>query len=110
MGFLLLILFLGFFVIPLFRVFVTVRRARNSYRDFFNAAAGMGGASGRGDRRQRQPQPEPRRKIYSKDEGEYVDFQEIECSATTDQSAGESRRTETVVEQQVTDVEWEELP
>lgn len=75
--------------------------------------------------RDRKSQRAPRRKIFSADEGEYIEFQEItvETSTTEYDSAdtqGSTSRTTTYTsyssktytprEPRISDAEWEELP
>lgn len=61
------------------------------------------------DSRRRSPRyPGQREKIFSRDEGEYVEFEEIEVSAEY-RSAPASDPSYTPREPQVSDAEWEEI-
>lgn len=53
----------------------------------------------------------PRRKIFSRDEGEYVEFEEIHIQAdyTSTADHGTSRTHYTPKEPQISDAEWEEI-
>ena len=52
-----------------------------------------------------RPQPQRKKKIFSKNEGEYVDFEEITVS-TRDTSSGNVHYE---TEEQVSDAEWTEI-
>lgn len=73
-------------------------RPRYSYTD-------TGGNPYRRQGRDSAPQPAPKKKIFNKNEGEYVDFEEITVTASG--SATEQIHYET--EEQVSDAEWTEI-
>lgn len=50
-----------------------------------------------------------RRKVYSETDGEYVDFEEVDDGQRKTVTAQQQER-ETVVEEQVSDAEYEEIP
>lgn len=50
-----------------------------------------------------------RRKVYSETDGEYVDFEEVD-DGRRDTVAAQQQARETVVEEQVSDAEYEEIP
>lgn len=104
----LLFLFIFFIVIPLFRVGRTVRNVRRQYREAFDSA--------RNDsRREAERHPggwsAPRRrkaKVVARDEGEYVEWEEV-TSRTSDASASSASDTTVRVEERITDAEWEDI-
>ncbi|MCM1517551.1 MAG: DUF4834 family protein [Pseudoflavonifractor sp.] len=105
MSFILIILIvLGFIFWPLIRTIWTINRAtRQARRMFTGGSTGSGGSP-----RQRQYTRPVRKKIFSRDDGEYVDYEEIAVTSdTTVTDNGRSVRYET--EQQIVDVEWEEI-
>lgn len=124
------ILFLIFFVLrPLLRVVIAVNRRRKAFRDFFNQATGQAQHKKRGNftnpfgfSKSSANEASPRagrRKIFSPDEGEYVDFEEIDIEASstvdpdgnvhTSYSHTETRYTGPA-EPRIVDAEWEDLP
>lgn len=109
--FLLLAFLIVFIVIPVIRLIVAISRAKAQARSMFENM--FGGAentsSGAGKGRRDNPATAPRRKKIDPEVGEYVEYEEIACNVTTTDSDGSVKR-ETVVEQQIVDVEWEDLP
>ncbi|MCH5345585.1 MAG: DUF4834 family protein [Muribaculaceae bacterium] len=106
--FLLVLLFI-FVVRPIWRVYSAVRRQQRQTRDFFRSM-GIDPDDARNQRRQQQQQPPkpPRKKKIDSTVGEYIDYEEITVSSTqTQTSTGETVSYE--VQQQITDVEWEEV-
>ena len=63
--------------------------------------------------RQRQEPPRgPRRKIFSRDEGEYIDFEEVTVRTgdpASSQASATDKRAYTPREPQISDAEWEEV-
>lgn len=49
------------------------------------------------------------RKKYTSDEGEYADFEEVSGGTVTEETASKEGDTRTVIEEQVTDAEFEEI-
>ena len=49
------------------------------------------------------------RKKYTSDEGEYADFEEVSGGAFTEETTSTEGDTRTVIEEQVTDAEFEEI-
>ena len=49
------------------------------------------------------------RKKYTSDEGEYADFEEVLGGTVTEETASTEGDTRTVIEEQVTDAEFEEI-
>ena len=95
------------------------RKLQQKVNDMFRQA--MGGAPGPGSdpfgahRRAPKQQPEKpaKRKIFSRDEGEYIEFEEVqihvEYTETTTTATTDSRAY-TPREPQVSDAVWEEIP
>jgi hypothetical protein len=48
------------------------------------------------------------RKIYTSDEGEYADFEEV--SGTIIEETASTSETRTIIEEQITEAEYEEIP
>lgn len=101
---LLLFLVLWYVIWPLLRGWLFLRDVRQRVNDTF----------GNGQRRQRtHPDDEQEytetgeRKIFTSSEGEYADFEEV--SGTTIEETVTSGETRTVIEEQVTDAEYEEI-
>ncbi len=111
MGTILLFLFIFFVVIPLFKVFSAVYKAKKQMRNAFRQAQG-------GQRRQERKagwskNTEEKEKIFDRRVGEYVDFEEIEHS---EQPGGETAGNKQdncrqcgKVERQIVDAEWEDI-
>ncbi len=63
--------------------------------------------------RQRQEPPRgPRRKIFSRDEGEYIEFEEVTVRTgdpASSQASATDKRAYTPREPQISDAEWEEV-
>ena len=110
---LLLFLFVYFIVIPMGRLYMRIRRGRRQFNDMFSAFGGnpSARASAQSGSRPGGWNTAPgRKKKFSREEGEYVDFEEVEtASCSYNPGTGQSEIHYTV-EQQITDVEWEDLP
>lgn len=82
--------------------------------DAFGAGA-YGSQQGAYGQREQEPRAsrERKRKIFSRDEGEYIEFEEIHVTADytsqQDTSAPRNKRAYTPREPQVSDAEWEEI-
>lgn len=103
----LLIILLFILLRPLFRGFMIYRKYHKAMREAYaraQSAQGRGTYAGR--RSYSEPAPQRKKKIITKDMGEYVAYEEISCTITQDTS---SRQTQTVTEEQVTDIEWEDI-
>lgn len=123
-GLLFLFIILWFLIIPLVKLLWRANKQARAWRDFYRQATGTGsGASSRsrspfGSARKQQQHRQQRAKVFTKDVGEYVDFEEItdtETTTTTGRgSTTERTRTHTryqgPAEPQVTDAEWEDIP
>ncbi len=118
---LLFLIFLGWIVYNVARIYLRVRAIRRQGQDIFNQfMGGFGGAnpagSNPGGGQSPQPEPEPKRpaKKIDPDVGEYVRFEEItvttEESSTLHADGTQTDTTRVTVEDQVVDVEWEDLP
>ncbi len=117
MGTFLLILFILFVVVPLVRGAWTIYKLRRQARSAFEAMHRENVSERRRREAENRPagwqQAEGRRKIISKNEGEYVEWEEVEVtSEKTTASSGPAqsqRSTRTVREQRIVDVEWEDI-
>lgn len=85
-------------------------------RSFARRVSNMFGAQGfpgqQSDYTRQRPQQAPRqrkRKIFRRDEGEYVEFEEVRVEATSSTPPPFSSASHTPREPQVSDAEWEEL-
>lgn len=111
----LLLLLIIFVVWPIARIAWAAFKLKRQYNNFVNqarkAAQEAQAANHRGDR------GEPGRaksKVVSPDEGEYVDWEELEVNEQTQVTEAEagSRRQSKVssyVSERITDVEWEDI-
>lgn len=124
--FLLIIIFVVFILpglLPRIGAWLLQRQMRKMYNSAFGRAqrerqSGSGPrrqSSARGEDRSQQPKP---KKVFTQDMGEYVAFEEITVSETTTSASytsgassqgGEAAAGSTVVEQQISDVEWTEI-
>lgn len=93
------------------------KQQRTLWEQFYRQATGQQPPhSSQNHRRHKEQQSHPRhrRKIFSKDDGEYVEFEDIEVSetktSTTTTSTDGKKRTTTVTESQIIDAEWEDIP
>lgn len=106
---LLIILFITGVIIvyPLLKVVLGIHRQYRAINRMMNNAATNGG---NGRRRQpEQPKPAVKKKKIDRSVGEYVEFEEIRVKAST-QTDGDTTTVNYKVEQQITDVEFEDLP
>lgn len=107
----LFLLILFFILWPVIKAVYTVNKARNQARDFFDQA--RSGYNQGYDPRNERPggwsrnAATVRPKIFTRDIGEYVDFEEIEGSTST----GETSYTRTTYSSEsfITDAEWEDI-
>lgn len=102
-----------FILVGVVRALLYANRLRRAVRDMFTGGAGNPADDERGNsyrrsRRREQAKSVPTKKI-GRDVGEYIEFEEVAVKQTV-ADAATGRRSERVrVEQQVTDVEWEDL-
>ncbi len=87
---------------PIFKIWLQIRRVRNAYRDM---------ARQQQDAYERTPRSRKgKSKIFSPNEGEYVEFTEIEVSETTESAdAFTNPASPACDEEQISDAEWEEI-
>lgn len=104
MSFLLIVLIvLAFIFWPVIRTIWAINRATRQARQAFSGASRSGN-----DTRGHQSSRPVRKKVFSRDDGEYVDYEEITVtSGTTITDDGSTVHYET--EQQIVDAEWEEI-
>lgn len=95
----------------IFRGYRLYRQSRNMFNQFFGAQESD---PDKGKRKKEPSEPQQPPKKIDASVGEYVHFEEIEITTeqthTVDSDGIERTTTKTVVEEQVVDVEWEELP
>ncbi|WP_303274207.1 DUF4834 family protein, partial [uncultured Duncaniella sp.] len=60
-------------------------------------------------RRESRNYPRRKKKIFSRDEGEYVEFEEIEVTADHHRAPSNQDSAYTPCEPQVSDADWEEI-
>lgn len=96
------------------------RKYQEKVNDMFNQAFGGGRSASSSygpfsspsndapPRREARNYPRRKKKIFSRDEGEYVEFEEIEVTADH-RAASSSDSTYTPREPQVSDADWEEI-
>lgn len=116
MGTFLLLLFIIFIVVPAVRILYTVYKVRSGYRKAFRSAQEQ--ARQAHQRREAENRPSgwsrPRsrkRKVVDKNEGEYVEWEEIaetEVSASSE-SGRRSTRVSSYVSERISDAEWEDM-
>lgn len=105
---LLLIILLFFLLRPVFKMFMIYRKYRRAMRDAYSRAqSAQGRPYGRGSQSRGAQNPAPKKKVFTKDMGEYVAYEEISCTIKQENDSQQSSRT--VTEEQVTDIEWEDI-
>ena len=119
MGTFLLLLFIFFIVIPLGRVIWTVSSMRRKARKAMEQMAERQQREARRREAERRPagwsSARSTEKIFSKADGEYVDYEEVTVSVETEQTASyeptnRRMRRGATMEQRIIDVEWEDIP
>lgn len=111
MGTFLLLVFIFFIVIPGLRIAFTLYKMRRKVRDAMEQMYGaQQQASGHGAQQKRKAgwsaPGKPRKKI-GKDVGEYVRFEELPATTSSDATGTEHPYTGT--EPQITDADWEDI-
>lgn len=113
LGYLLLIILAVWLVPKLIRGYLFVHRikkqARTMYEQMYNNNPGTQQQQRRSSRRPGWSAPTQRRKKIDPEVGEYVKFQEITVTETTQQPTGDTPHTSYPIEQQITDAEWEDI-
>ncbi len=112
-GYILLIILAVWLVPKLVRGYMFIHRikkqTRTMYEQMYNNDPRARQQQQRSSRRPGWSAPTQRRKKIDPNVGEYVKFQEITVTETTQQSADDTSRTTYTVEQQITDAEWEDI-
>lgn len=88
------------------------KHARNTFEQFTGAKTGsQTDDAHRTDRRKSGWQHAHPSKKIGRDEGEYVEWEEITISTETNASdnAGNATRSSTVIDRQIVDAEWEDI-
>lgn len=119
MGTFLLLLFIFFIVIPLVRVMWTVSSMRRKARKAMEQMADRQKREARRRESERRPggwsSARPTEKIFSKSDGEYVEFEEVSVTVDSERAAADvpphrRMRKGASMEQRIIDVEWEDIP
>lgn len=102
-----------FIVWPIVRVFYYLYNARKfarqqqeAFRKAYSRATEGSGSNYEPDSRQNQSR---KKKVFSKTDGEYVDFEEISCETTTIGTETSATSDTYIREDQVSDAEWTEI-
>lgn len=90
------------------------QKVNDMFRQAMGGAAGgapFGAYGGNGATKQPQPEKPAKRKIFSKDEGEYIEFEEVQIHVEyTETTVSDSQSPAyTPREPQVSDADWEEI-
>lgn len=94
---------------PLLKIIINVHRQYRRINDIMNGRQpGERGRSSRTGKKNTPPPPVKKKKI-DRSVGEYVEFEEISVEAS-ERTEGDTTTIKYKVEQQITDVEFEELP
>lgn len=104
LAFILFLLFLAVFIVPM-ALYAKARRWMNGVRQQYYDT--RQGSAGHQLNNQHNPQQHRRKKkIFSRNEGEYVEFEEIQVTRSTSTSSEEVHYER---EEQVSDAEWTEI-
>lgn len=85
---------------PLFKGFLLFRRYKKAVNDAYGQA--------RAQQKRQQPAEPAHKKVFTKDMGEYVAYEEINIDSTTEIHTDEGD-VKITTEEQIVDVEWEEI-
>lgn len=112
--FILLILFLLFIILrPFWKGYMMFRRYKQTVRSAFGEDPFANARQNRQGQRQHAPQRHHQRKVFTKDMGEYVSYEEmtdVSPSAKASASTQSEKSYHASEEQQITDAEWEDIP
>ncbi|MCM1449266.1 MAG: DUF4834 family protein [Clostridiales bacterium] len=108
--FLLIILFFWFLprILRWLMIYMVKKKTASMYEQMFGQAYNSQQQQQQRRRRGGWSAPEKKRKKIDSNVGEYVQFQEVKVTETTNSSTEENTQGYTV-EQQVSDAEWEEI-
>ncbi len=102
-----IIAFVGWIVVKLFRMFFsTYSFIRNARKQAYEAFGFSSDGNQQGSRSRRGQSRRASRKRIDPNVGEYVEYEDLPPVSSDDPEAGEVNY---VVEEQITDVEWEEI-
>lgn len=99
----LLILFLIIILRPILRVILMVRRYKKAVNNAYSEAYRQYSRKGE------EPQQPAHKKVFTKDMGEYVAFEEITVESTTEVHSNTDGDVSYTTEEQITDAEWVEI-
>lgn len=110
---LILCILLGFVLWWIIRIATGIQRARNQFRQFFNQTTGSFSTREQtnAERKGGWSAPRLRKKKIDPTVGEYIRFTETDVKITsTEANDHASASHKSTVEEQITDVDWEEIP
>lgn len=81
------------------------RQASESGNPFFGSFSGFYGFGSDGSHPGSRTSASPRRKVFTRDMGEYVEFEELEGTFVSERNESDCHATES----QISDAEWEEI-
>lgn len=96
-----------FLIWPLIQLVFVLWRNGRAWRRFMQNGTSGSSYRTRNSYKRQEPKPERPKKKFGADVGEYVAFTEVETNSTTTKS--DDTQTATVVEEQITDIKWEDL-
>lgn len=103
---LLFLIFLGFCLWPLIKVALFYRRVK---KQFNNAKKSFNEQYRQSRERSAEEQQNKSKKIFDKDVGEYVTFEEITYTSSQYSETVSDNGSTSTFESQTTDVEWEDI-
>lgn len=101
LAFILFLLFLAVFIIPMALYAKARRWMKGVQQQYYDTRQGTTEQQRAGGR---NPQPRRKKKIFSRNEGEYVEFEEIQVTRTST-----SEEVHYEKEEQVSDAEWTDI-
>lgn len=100
----LLIFFIVFIVWPIVKFFWAIRKAHKQARRAFEEATGT-----KWNQRTEPRNTPVKEKIFDRNVGEYVEFEEIEHTADSSETQSDTTNPQPKIEQQIVDAEWEDI-
>lgn len=103
----LLIIFIIIFIVwPLIKFFWAIRKAQKQARQAFEQATGT---KWNERNNPHNSTPAGKEKIFDRNVGEYVEFEEIEHTPDRTETQTNTGNPQPKIEQQIVDAEWEEI-
>ena len=100
----LLVLFIVFIVWPLIKFIWAIRKAHMQARRAFEEATGT-----KWNQRNEARNTPVKEKIFDRNVGEYVEFEEIEHTSNNTGTQPNTSNPQPKIEQQIVDAEWEDI-